>query len=90
MSRIPIVEWLPLADQAKSIESFTDKVAWVSQGMPKSAATLVALHYEAAAVINRLTVLVERGSNTVLIDKAAAAIDRWNQAITTAKVLVNQ
>ena len=90
MSRIPAAESLPLADQVKSVESFADKVASASQSMPKPMATLTALQYEAVTVIDRLAVLIDRGGNSVLIDKAAAAIDRWNQAVATAALLVKQ
>ena len=90
MSRIPAAEWLPLAEPVRAIESFSDKVALASQSMPKPMATLTALQYEAVAVINRLAVLVDRGANPVLIDKAAAAISHWNQAVNTAGGLVNQ
>ena len=90
MSRIPTAEWLPLAEPIRSIESFADKVALASQSMPKPMATLTALQYEAVAVINRLAVLIDRGANPVLMDKATAAISQWNQAVTTAGGLVNQ
>lgn len=90
MSRIPASEWLPLAEQVISVESFAAKVELASQSMPTPMATLTALQYEAVTVINRLAVLVDRGGNSVLIDKAAAAIGRWNQAVTTAALLVKQ
>lgn len=90
MSRIPAAEWLPLAEPIRSIESFSDKVALASQSMPKPMATLTALQYEAVAVIGRLTVLIERGANPVLMEKASIAISRWNQAVATAGGLVNQ
>ena len=57
MSRIPNADWLPLADQAKSVESFPDKAELVGPGMSKPAATLIALHYEAVAVITTARVL---------------------------------
>jgi len=53
--------------------------------MQKPAAALVALNHEAAVVIARLADLVERGSNLVLIDKAAAAVNRWNHSVREAE-----
>lgn len=87
MSRIPAADRLRLADQIQSIASFTDKVRAVGPGMSNRSATLLALHYEAVAVIARLSELVDRGGNSVLIDKAATALQRWNQAVTEARVL---
>jgi hypothetical protein len=46
------------------------------------------LHYEAAAVINRLAVLIDRSASSVLIDKAANVLERWNQDVVEASVLV--
>jgi hypothetical protein len=90
MSRIPAVEWLRIAEPVKSIEAFADKVAVAEQSMPKPMATLTALQYEAVATINRLAVLVDRSGNSVLIDKAAVAIERWNQTVSAAEFLVKQ
>jgi len=87
MSRIPAADRLRLAEQIQLIASFTDKVRAVGPGMSNRAATLLALHYEAVAVIARLSELVDRGGNSVLIDKAAIALQRWNQAVTEARVL---
>ena len=88
MSRIPTPDRLRLAEQIQSLESFADKAKLVRQSMPNPAATLTALQYEAVAVIGRLAELVDRGGNSVLIDKAATAMQRWNQAVTEARVLV--
>lgn len=88
MSRIPNADRLKLAEQIQSIESFTDRVKGVGPGMSNRAATLLALHYESVAVIARLAELVDRGGNSILIDKAAIALQRWNQAVTQARVLV--
>lgn len=87
MSRIPAADRLRLAEQIQAIASFTDKVRAVGPGMSNRSATLLALHYEAVAVIARLSELVDRGGNSVLIDKAATALQRWNQAVTEARVL---
>jgi len=87
MSRIPTADRLKLAEHIQSIASFTDKVKAVGPGMSSRSATLLALHYEAVAVIARLSELVDRGGNSVLIDKAAMALQRWNQAVTEARVL---
>ena len=88
MSRIPTPDRLRLAEQIQSLESFADKAKLVRQSMPNPAATLTALQYEAVAVIGRLAELVDRGGNSILIDKAATALQRWNQAVTQARVLV--
>ncbi len=88
MSRIPTPDRLRLAEQIQSIEVFPEKVKALGQTMSPRAATLCALHYEAVAVMARLAELVDRGGNSVLIDKAALAMQRWNQLVTEARVLV--
>ncbi len=45
MSRIPDAEWVRLVDQARSVDSFAEKVALAEQSMPKPMAALVALLY---------------------------------------------
>lgn len=87
MSRIPTPDRLRMAEHIQPIASFTDKVKAVGPGMSNRAATLLALHYEAVAMIARLSELVDRGGNSVLIDKAATALQRWNQCVTEARVL---
>jgi hypothetical protein len=88
MSRVPAPDWLRVAEPVKSVESFADKLAVASQSMKQPAAALTALHYEAVAVIERLAVLVDRGGNSILIDKAAQSLQRWNNAVREAGVLV--
>lgn len=92
MSRMPIADWLRLADQIHPVESFTDKAVAVSQSqdMPKPIAALVTIHHESVALINRLAVLVDRGGNSVLIDEAGVAIQRWNRTVREAAVLVQK
>jgi hypothetical protein len=90
MSRIPIPEWVQLAEHAKSAKSFQEKVALVGDSPSKYAAALIALHYEAVDTIGRLADLVERGSNTLLIDKAAGSIQTWNDAVRHASGLVRK
>ena len=90
MSRIPTAEWLRLAEPVRSVESFTEKVALAGRNMTRPAAALIALHYEAEAAINRLALLVDRGGNSVLIDKAANVMQRWNQSVKEAEVLLKQ
>jgi hypothetical protein len=81
MSRMPAVEWLRLAEEAKPVESYTERVALIARGVPRNVAALTALQYEAASVIGRLAVLVERGGNPVLLEKGVTAVERWNQAV---------
>ncbi|MBI4206983.1 MAG: hypothetical protein HY527_18325 [Betaproteobacteria bacterium] len=88
MSRIPLAEPLRLADELRSVESFAGKVAAAGGNMAPSLAGLVALHYEAAALINRLAVLVGRGGNSLLVDQAVIAIQGWNRTVREAAVLV--
>lgn len=90
MSRIPVAEWLRLADQVQPVENFADKVAVVSKSVPKPLAALITLHHEAVALINQLAVLVDRGGNSVLIDEAAVAVRRWNRALREAAVMVRK
>ena len=92
MSRVPVADWLRLADQVHPVESFTDKAAAISQdqNMPKPIAALVTIHHESVALINRLAVLVDRGGNSVLIDEAGIAIQRWNRTVREAGVLVQK
>lgn len=90
MSRIPIAEWLRLADQVQPVESFADKVAVVSQSIPKPLAALITLHHEAVALINQLAVLVDRGGNSALIDEAAVGVRRWNRSLREAAVMVRK
>ncbi len=90
MSRIPVAEWLRLADQVQPVESFVDKVAVVSKSIPKPLAALITLHHEAVALINHLAVLVDRGGNSALIDEAAIAVQRWNRALREAAVMVKK
>jgi hypothetical protein len=88
MSRIPTASWLHLADQVQSANTFSEKVTTAQQRYPDPMATMTALHYEAAAVINRLAVLIDRSASSVLIDKAANVMERWNQDVVEASVLV--
>lgn len=88
MSRIPTPDRLRLAEHIQSVASFPEKVKAVGGSMSQRSATLCALHYEAVATIARLAELVDRGGNSVLIDKAALALQRWNQSVTEARVLV--
>ncbi len=90
MSRIPVAERLRVVEQARSVESFAEKVELAGKSMSKPKAALIALQYEAAATINRLAVLVDRGGNTLLIDKAANVMQHWNQAVREAGVLIEQ
>lgn len=90
MSRIPGAEWVRVVEQVRSVESFAEKVELAQKSAPKPMAALIALQYEAAAVINRLAVLVDRGGNTLLIDKAANVMQHWNQAVREAGVLIEQ
>lgn len=90
MSRIPLPEWVRLAEQVKPAKTFREKVALVGDGPSKSAAALIALHYEAVEMIARLAELVDRGGNTVLIDKAAVTMQRWNDAVREASGLVKK
>ncbi len=90
MSRIPVPEWVKLAEHVKPAKSFREKVELVGDGQSKSAAALIALHYEAVDIITRLAALVERGSNSVLIDKAANAMQEWNDAVRQAGGLVRK
>ena len=90
MSRIPTAEWLRLADQVQSAQTFSEKVAMAEQSFPNPMATLTALHYEAAAAINRLAVLIDRSGNSALIDKAANTLQRWNQDVVEAAGLVKR
>ncbi len=90
MSRIPVAEWLRLADQVQPVESFADKVAVVSRSIPRPLAALITLHHEAVALVNLLAVLVDRGGNSVLIDEAAIAVQRWNRSLHEAAVMVKK
>ena len=90
MSRIPAPQWVALADPAKETEPLADRVNLIMESMPNPAATLVALQYEAVAVITRLAALVERSSHAALIDKAIATVERWNGAIEAARVLIRK
>ena len=90
MSRIPQPEWVRLAEQVKPAKTYREKVALVGDGPSKSTAALIALHYEAVDIIARLAELVERGSNPVLVDKAANAMQVWNDAVREAGGLVRQ
>ena len=88
MSRIPDVERLQLAKEARDAKSLSDKIALAQKTLPKPLAAMVALNLEAADVIARLAVLVERGSNSPLIDKAATAMQGWNHAVREAEAVV--
>lgn len=92
MSRLPVADWLRLADQRRPVESFSDKVAAVSQSqnIPKPIAALVTIHQESVALINLLAVLVDKGGNSALIDEAGIAIQRWNRTVREAGVLVHK
>jgi hypothetical protein len=90
MSRIPTATWLRLADEVQSANTFSEKVATARQNFPDPMATMTALHYEAAAVINRLAVLIDRSASSVLIDKAANVLERWNQDVVEASVVVKK
>lgn len=90
MSRIPIASCLHLADQVQAANTFTEKVATAKQSHPNPMATMTVLHYEAAAVINRLAVLVDRSGSSVLIDKAADALERWNQAVVEGSIMIHR
>ena len=92
MSRMPVADWLKLADQRRPVESFPDKVAAISQSqnIPKPIAALAAIHHESVALINYLAILVDRGGNSVLIDEAGTAIQRWNRTVREAAVLVHK
>ena len=88
MSRIPNPDRMKLAEQIQTVSVFGDKVkALEATKMAPHAATLCALHYEAVATIARLVALVDRGGNSVLIGKAAEAIQHWNGNVTEARVL---
>ena len=92
MSRMPVADWLKLADQRRPVESFTDKVAAVSksQNLPEPIAALVTIHHESVALINHLALLVDRGGNSALIDEAGLAVQRWNRTVREAGVLVHK
>lgn len=92
MSRMPVADWLRLADQVHPVESFTEKVAAVShsQDMPMPIAALVTIHHESVTLINHLAVLVDRGGNSVLIDEAGIAVQRWNRTVREAGALVQK
>lgn len=90
MSRMPVADWLRVADQVLAVESFPEKVAAVSQNMPKPIAALVTIHHESVALINQLAVLVDRGGNPVLIDAAVVAVQRWNRTVREAGPLVQK
>jgi hypothetical protein len=85
MSRIPDAEWVRIAEDARKLQSFPERVQLVSGTFPQPAAALLALNHEASAVIARLAELVERGSNSVLIDKATTVVARWNQSVREAE-----
>ncbi len=88
MSRIPAAEWLRIAEDARSAQSFSEKMQLAEKSVPKPTSALVALSHEASAVIARLADLVERGSNSVLIDKAATVLSRWNDSVREAQSAV--
>ena len=88
MSRIPAVEGLQVVKEVRAVKSFSERIALAGKTMPKSLAAMVALNHEAADVIARLAQLVERGSNSILIDKAATALQSWNQAVLEAEALL--
>lgn len=88
MSRMPTVEWLRIAEDARAAESFAEKIKLASSSLPKPTAELVALNHEASAVIARLADLLERGSNSVLIDKGVTVLSRWNQCVREAESLI--
>jgi hypothetical protein len=92
MSRMPVADWLRLADQRRPVEAFADKVAAISQSqnMPKPVAALVTMHQESVALINYLAILVDRGGNSILIDEAGIAIQRWNRTVREAGALVQK
>ena len=92
MSRMPVADWLRLAEHVHPVESFTDKAAAISQSqnMPAPIAALVTIHHESVALINRLALLVDRGGNSVLIDEAGIAIQRWNRTVREAGALVQK
>ena len=92
MSRMPVADWLKLADQRRPVESFTEKVAAVSQSqnIPNPIAALVTIHHESVALINYLALLVDRGANSALIDEAGIAIQRWNRTVREAGILVQK
>jgi hypothetical protein len=88
MSRIPDPDRLKLAEHVQAIPSFPERIKALQDKMSPRAAALCALHYEAVATIRRLAELVDRGGNSVLIDKAAVAIRQWNQLVTEARGVV--
>lgn len=85
MSRIPAADWLRIAEDARGDLPFSKKMEAAAARLPKPTAALVALSHEASETIERLAVLIERGSNSVLIDKASAALSRWNQSVREAE-----
>jgi hypothetical protein len=85
MSRIPTAEWLRIAEDVRDAASFSDKMQLAAETMPNPAGALIALNHEASAIIARLADLVERGSNSILIDKAANALSQWNQSVIEAE-----
>jgi len=88
MSRIPDVERLQIAKEARDAKSLSDRIVLAQKTLPKPLAAMVALNLEAADVIARLAVLVERGSNSPLIDKAATAMQAWNHAVLDTEAVV--
>ncbi len=90
MSRIPMASWLHLADQIQAASIFSDKIAVAKQSYSNPMATMTALHYEAAMIINRLAVLIDRSASSLLIDKAATALERWNQVVAEASVAIKR
>lgn len=88
MSRIPNVERLHLAKEAQAMKAFSERLAVAQKTLPKSVAAMVALNHEAADIIARLAVLVERGSSSILIDKAATAMHAWNNSVLEAESVV--
>jgi hypothetical protein len=88
MSRIPDVERLQIAKEARDAKSLSDKIALAQKTLPKPLAAMVALNLEATDVIARLAQLVERGSSSILIDKAATAMQGWNHAVLEAEAVV--
>lgn len=88
MSRIPDAEKLQLAREAQAAKGFSERFAVAGKTLPKALAAMVALNLEAADVIARLAVLVERGSNSPLIDKAATALQGWNHTVLEAEAVV--
>lgn len=89
MSRIPIPDRLRLAERVQTINGLVEKTKAIEPAkLAPHAATLCALHYEAVGTIARLVELIDRGGNSMLIDKATTAILHWNELVSEARVLV--